>query len=457
MDDQHYQQLPEKIALSIKAIVLRVDPDGLVLGFANPQDQDAIAIAEHCLNAYIKPVKLEEEDVMRRLRLLFRKVNAIQAYADSMMVYEEQPFIAEIVQQDDSHIATLVKLIVQDALDMQASDIHLEVAPESLKVRLRIDGLLQEYPIYRYAIRDHLVRYLKLLADIDITEQVRPTEGKKVTLTLDGQEVNLRLSFLPTYDGQSVAIRLLRPASAYVLKENIHHWEYQQAIRDYLARGAGLLLMSGPTGSGKTTTLYSALQEVNQSSTKIITLEDPIEARLPGIIQIQMNDAVGFHFADAIRAVLHQDPDVLMVGEVRDELAASMLIRAAMTGHLVLATIHAKGVVDIPLRLLNLGVDPYLLASAMQLNVSQRLVRCLCLRCRGDGCHYCQQTGIFGREAVVEWLWLTPEMIDALARNAIADYLVLAREAMKGKTLKDHADRLVQEGRIPLSEALRCV
>ena len=282
IDAEH--QLPEKMALSIKAMVVQVDKGDMVVGFADPFDRDAIAAAESILHAYIKPVMVKTQNLMHILRLTFRKVKAIQSYADSIAVHEEMLDSIEIIKsEEDSHISVLAKLIIRDAYEMEASDIHIEVTDEVFKIRLRVDGTLQEYPIYNHSISDHLVRYLKLLADIDITESLRPTEGKKVTVMIDEKEVNLRLSFLPTYYGQSIVIRILADAASYVLQEKIHHTDYLQSIREYLTKNCGLFLISGPTGSGKTTTLYSALQEVNRPDIKIITLEDPIEARIPEI------------------------------------------------------------------------------------------------------------------------------------------------------------------------------
>ena len=476
------QQLSEKMALSIKALVIKVEENGVVVGFANPFDQAAIAAVESVLQVYIKPVMVKAQELQRMTRLVFRKTKAIQTFADEISVHEKMVETIEVLQvETDSRISELAKLIVRDAYEMQASDIHIEVTRETFKIRLRIDGALQEYPIYNYKVSDYLIRYLKLLADVDITENQKPTEGKKVTLLIEGKEVNLRLSFMPTYYGQSIAIRLLGEAASYKLQDKIHHSDYYSAIQEYLAKSCGMFLISGPTGSGKTTTLYSALQEVNRSDTKIITLEDPIEAHIPGINQIQINEMIHYDFADGIRAILHQDPDIIMVGEVRDEVTANMVVRAAMTGHLVLATIHARGVVEIPLRLLNLKVDPYLLANTLSLNASQRLVRGICPHCKvvaattvleqaflkknfpkqeaifykGEGCYYCQFTGFSYREAVFEILHMTPLMIEMLANHNIAAYLSLAKEAIKGKSLLDHAFQLAIEGITPLSEVLR--
>lgn len=480
----HDEQLPEKNALGLNAVVIRYDKDGVLVGFLNPFDQDAITSIESILNAYIKPVIVKQQELKRILRLTYRKVKAIQNYADKISVREELFSEVEVINtKTDSRISELAKLIIRDAFEIGASDIHIESSENNLAVRLRVDGILQEYPIFNASISDHLIRYFKLLADIDITDDQRPTDGKKVTLFIDQEEVNLRFSFMPTYYGQSVVIRLLGEASTYSLEDKISHPDYLSEIRTYLRKSYGTFLIAGPTGSGKTTTLYSALQETNRPDIKVITLEDPVEARIPGINQVQIDEVIKYGFSEGVRAALRQDPDVIMVGEIRDEDTANMAVRAAITGHLVLATIHARGVVEIPIRLLNLNVDPYLLATALSLNVSQWLVRRICPNCKtkqeltaaerefihqhfdsytgdldfyyGKGCYYCQNSGYAHREAVFEILHLNEEMINCLSQNNVGAYLKLAREAIRGKTLLDSAFELATRGVIPLSEVLR--
>ena len=478
------EQLPEKTALSLNAVVVGHDKDGVVVGFVNPFDQDVVASIESVLNAYIKPVLVKQHELKRILRLLYRKVKTIQNYADNIKVHQEFTDEVEVINtKTDSRISELAKLIIRDAFEIGASDIHVESAENSLAIRLRVDGVLQEYPIFNSSISNHLIRYLKLLADIDITDDQRPTEGKKVTLFIEQEEVHLRFSFMPTYYGQSVVIRMLGEASTYSLEDKISHPDYLNEIRVYLKKSYGMFLIAGPTGSGKTTTLYSALQETNSSDTKVITLEDPVEAKIPGINQVQIDETIHYGFSEGVRAALRQDPDVIMVGEIRDEDTANMAVRAAITGHLVLATIHARGVVEIPLRLLNLNVDPYLLATALSLNVSQWLVRRVCPNCKvekeatedersfvqknfpgysgslrfchGEGCHYCQGFGYAHREAVFEILHLDEAMIECLSNNDVGNYLKLAKKAIKGNTLLDSAFELAVKGIIPLTEVVR--
>lgn len=477
--------LPEHTACSAKAIVIDKIEEGYLVGFANPFDDKAVARIESALNDYIKPVMVNEKLLRRIHRVMYRKVHAVQNYANNIKPDKFASLNVELIDSKEKYnIPGLVNLIIQDAFDIQASDIHFEKNKVGLRVRIRVDGSLKEYDVNNTIIGDNIIRYLKLLSDVDVTQDKLPADGKKVTLVFNGAEVNLRFSFMPTYYGQSVVIRILGDASTYVLSNKIKHHEYLSSIQSYLKRSYGMFVISGPTGSGKTTTLYSALEEVNDENKKIISLEDPVEARIPGLNQVQINEAAGYSFGQAVRASLRQDPDIIMIGEIRDEDTAVMAVRAAITGHLVLASIHTRGVVEIPIRLLNLGLDPYLLASALRLNVSQRLVKLICSNCKseeelseyhvdfikdkfgvnsgddhifyyGKGCELCQFTGCFERTAVFELLHLSAEMTCALSSGDIAGYMTLANKEIQGKTILDRAYELALSGEIAIDEVLK--
>lgn len=478
------RQLAEKNAYALNALVLGQSSDGVMVGFVNPFDQEAVQSATSLVNTYIQPVMVKQKDLRRMLRLTYRKIEEIQRYADRITVQSAIVETFELTDDnEDDKISELANLIIRDAVEIEASDIHIEINNSCVNIRLRIDGILQKYSLSNIGVGDHLVRYFKLLADVDITQDQKPSEGKKVAVMVGHDDMNLRISFMPTYDGQSVVVRILGKSDSYTLEDKIRNVDYLKEIKEYLSRSYGMFLISGPTGSGKTTTLYSAIQEINTADKMIITLEDPVEAKIPGVCQIQVNDIIDYTFADGIRSALRQDPDVIMLGEIRDEVTANMAVRAAITGHLVLSTVHARGVAEIPIRLLNLKVDPYLLASALRLTVSQRLVRKICPNCkeacavtevekiflerhaenmtssatfyRGKGCYYCQNTGFSQREAIFEILHMTPEMITCLSLNSVAEYMELVKKVMQGQTLLDSAFALAIKGTIPLSEVMR--
>ncbi len=476
-------QLPEKNAYALHALVVKHSFDSAIVGFANPLDQEAVQMVQDIMNIFVTPVMVSQKDLRRMLRLTYRKIDEIKQYANRIVIYTPPTEMLALIDHEDDKLSELAFLIIKDAMEIEASDIHIETSSCSVIIRLRIDGVLQQYALENLAIGNHLVRYFKLLSDVDITQDQRPTEGKKVAIMIGKEDVNMRISFMPTCDGQSVVIRLLGNSDSYILRDRITQLSYRHEIEEYLKRSYGMFLISGPTGSGKTTTLYSAIQEINTPDKKIITLEDPVEAKIPGTNQIQVNETIHYGFADGLRSALRQDPDVIMLGEIRDEITANMAVRAAITGHLVLSTVHARGVAEIPIRLLNLKVDPYLLASALRLMVSQRLVKKICVNCkevhilsdaeqaflkkhhglvhdsaqfyRGKGCHYCQHTGFLQREAVFEILHMTPKMISCLSLNEIAEYMALVDEAMHGRRLLDYAFSLALQGVISLDEVMR--
>lgn len=481
-------QLPEKIAYTFNALVVAAGAEGWQVGFVNPYDPEAVQAISTILQTEIQPVMLKKKDMCRLLCLTYRKIEEIQQYAERMIIPTHVIATPEsLSSQIEDPMTHLAQLILRDAMLIGASDIHVEVNREDLQIRLRVDGALQQYALPHVAIGAYLVRYFKLLAGADIIQDQKPSEGKNVTLLLAQQRVHLRISFMPTYGGQSVVIRFLGDAQSYRLAEKIQHPVYLQEIQDYLSRSYGMFLVSGPTGSGKTTTLYSALQEINVAEKNIITLEDPVEVNIPRVNQVQINELRGYDFSDALRAALRQDPDVIMLGEIRDDITANMAVRAAITGHLVLSTVHARGVAEIPIRLLNLGVNPYLLASALRLTASQRLVKKICSNCKavatltareqsflekhaaritmlaasvpgfyqGRGCYLCQGSGSAQRQAIFEVLRLTPEMITCLLTNNIPEYLALVTLYLKGKTIIDHCFAAALRGEIALSEVMR--
>lgn len=335
--------------------------------------------------------------------------------------------LAELANQ--APVVRLVNLLLSEALTAGASDVHLEASASGLSVRYRVDGVLREAPAPPGALRAAVVSRLKIMAELDIAERRVPQDGR-IRLRQDGHEIDVRVSTVPTLHGESVVLRLLGgDTSLHALNDLGMSEETLSSLRESLSRTQGVVLATGPTGSGKTTTLYAALLELRSGREKIITIEDPVEYELEGVAQVPVRDSLGLAFATALRSILRQDPDVILVGEMRDAETADICVQAALTGHLVLSTLHTRDAPGALIRLINLGVPSYLVAATLDAVLAQRLVRRVCISCassespsanelntasamgitlaavtRGAGCEVCLETGYRGRTGLYELL-----------------------------------------------------
>ena len=370
-----------------------------------------------------------------------------------------------------------VRQMIQRAIEMGASDIHVEPYESTVRVRFRLDGVLKtlgELPLSR---KNEVVSRIKILAELDIAEKRRPQDGRIRTRT-EEDAVDLRISTLPTAFGEKIVLRVLdrRDVSLELGSLGMEPRQLED-LRWALRRPRGLVLVTGPTGSGKTTTLYAALNELNREGVNVTTIEDPIEYNLAGINQAQVKSDIGFTFAEALRAFLRQDPDVIMVGEIRDKETAQIAVRAALTGHLVLSTLHTNDAPSTTGRLLDMEVPPYLLASSLRMVVAQRLVRKICPQCLsesaldpalrqdlgldiqkaagGEGCDTCHETGFQGRTALFEMMSVTPPLREKIAQGARSQELRRIARGEGMASLKEVARRLVTEKVTTLEEALR--
>lgn len=349
----------------------------------------------------------------------------------------------------------LAEELLDEALDRGASDMHVEPVEQGVRVRIRVDGLLQELRLLPATLKSTLLTQLKVSSGMDIAERRMPQDGRMVLDSVNGQ-VDLRLSSLPTINGEKLAIRFLQRQDTLLQLDSLHFTPQNLACyRRLFSQPNGLVLLTGPTGSGKTTTLYATLQELDAASSNIITLEDPVEYKLDGINQVAVNRKSGMTFASALRAVLRQDPDIIMLGEIRDEETAVLAVQAALTGHLVLSTLHTNDAVGAIFRLLDMGIADYLLAASLRGVLAQRLVRRPCPRCsvqraataaeqhylgraaensilltQGTGCEHCHGTGYSGRVAVHEVMTVNKTMQHALVTGANEEGLLkLAAES----------------------------
>ncbi len=377
-------------------------------------------------------------------------------------------------------VIRFVNLLIREAHDARASDIHLEATRDGLRVRLRIDGVLSELPSPPRALQAAVVSRIKLLAELDIAERRAPQDGR-IRVRLESRELDLRVSTVPTLFGESVVLRLLdRGGQAVNLDELGMAPDTLDAFRRTALKAHGIVLATGPTGSGKTTTLYAALGLRNPAAEKVITVEDPVEYHLGGVTQVPVHTKAGVTFGAALRSILRQDPDVLMVGEMRDAETAGIAVQAAMTGHLVFSTLHTNDAISAVARLTDLKVEPYMVAATVEAVLAQRLVRRICPDCReryqpdpsviallaqqpvgeitlerGAGCGSCRQTGYRGRIGIFELFRVTDDVKQTLARNAEASTLRACARGQGMVSLRADGWRKVQAGITTVEEVLR--
>ncbi|MBM3611302.1 MAG: type II/IV secretion system protein [Alphaproteobacteria bacterium] len=481
------KQFPAKLARAYRAIPIIENEGTLYVGMENPFNAEKIETIESVLGRKIFPVLVDRGDLTRAFSQYYSHYDTLKNLADSFDAQEEFRKNALVVGEITStnKIAEFFQYVLEDAQQMDASDIHIELFDKMLTVKFRVDGRLVDHKFPKADVGFYLLRYLKILANADIAQENLPIEGKHVSVMVGGGKVlNLRLSIMPTGFGFSSVIRLLPDTQEFDLKRILQDDIYHKELTEYLKLKQGMFIVSGPTGSGKSTTLYGAVSTINTPDRKIITLEDPIEIKVEGLCQVQVNAEIGYDYLTSLRAILRQDPDVIMVSEIRDASTAQAAMKAAITGHMVLSTIHTRSVKDIPLRFIDLGVDVFSLASALKLLVSQRLVRLLCPHCKephavskeqkdlikaqhpwvkeadfkevyiNKGCAFCHQSGFSGRRIVFEHIRLNNAMLTALNERNLALYEKEADRALGDRKLSDNALRLVFKGQTSVDEAL---
>ncbi|MDP3041395.1 MAG: ATPase, T2SS/T4P/T4SS family [Candidatus Omnitrophota bacterium] len=360
---------------------------------------------------------------------------------------------------DEASVIKLVNQIITEAIKMQATDIHIEIYVDKVVLRYRIDGVLREMkmPQDAYYIEPAIVSRIKIMCHLDVVEHRVPQDGRAKVRLLDGQEVDLRVSILQGYFGENVVIRIL-PSHVLLDLDKIGFLPQDlDTINKLIQKPNGIILITGPTGSGKTTTLYTCLTRLNRKEVKIISIEDPVEYAIEGITQIHVNPKVGLTFASALRSVLRHDPDIMMIGEIRDSETADLAIRSSLTGHLVFSTLHTNDSATGIARLMDMGIQPYLLASSVEAIIAQRLVRLLCLQCRGKGCEACSETGFKGRRAIYEIMTIDDDIRNLIIEHKSAQE-IKAKAREKGmRTLMENGMLLVEQGLTSKEEILRVV
>jgi general secretion pathway protein E len=373
-------------------------------------------------------------------------VSEVQNDADLSRMMQELPAVEDLLEtSDDAPIIRMLNALLTQAARDGASDIHIEPYERHSSVRFRVDGTLREVVQPNRALHAALISRLKIMAELDIAEKRLPQDGR-ISLRIGTRAVDVRVSTLPSAHGERAVLRLLDKSESKLSLESVGMTgETLRRFLDLITQPHGIILVTGPTGSGKTTTLYAALQRLDAGRSNIMTVEDPIEYELPGIGQTQVNAKIDLDFAKALRAILRQDPDIIMIGEIRDYETAQIAIQASLTGHLVLATLHTNDAASAVNRLIDMGVEPFLLSSSLLGVLAQRLVRKLCVHCHGPGCAQCGHTGYQGRTGIFE-LMVADESIRAQIHNRASEADIREAALRAGMTLmRDDGERLVRE------------
>lgn len=476
------QKVPQNICKRYKVFPYKIEDNKLYLAMEDPQNREAIQDVRRFANMEIVPNISTISEINEAIEQWYTHTDidkAIREYAKN----EIQNEIEEIDGEEDVNSAPIVRLvhnILESAVRRKASDIHIEYDGNYMRVRLRIDGILMEHMKTSSKAYKAIVSRIKIMANLNISEKRLPQDGR-IYLVVDNKSVDFRVSTMPTSKDEKVVMRVLDKSSFMVSKEKLGFSpESIKIYDDLLSMPYGLILVVGPTGSGKTTTLYSMLNQLNDIEKNILTIEDPVEYELQGINQSQINYKAGLDFSSALRAFLRQDPDIIMVGEIRDHDTAEIAIRASLTGHLVLSTLHANTAVGAISRLSDMKIDSFLITSSLVGVVAQRLVRKICPHCKvpyeagigekkalgydtdksltlykGEGCDKCSNTGYKGRLGIYEIIQVTKPIKDLIDKGAKEDEILKKANELGMNTMAQDASTKVINGQTTISEMLR--
>ncbi len=472
--------VPFEVAKRLRALPLSREEGTLVVALADPLNVVAIDTLQQITGLIIDVVTAPERDILNSLELHHSIGGSVEQSIDEILNQEPEEtgqgknkaLEAAEITENDAPVIRLVEQIIARAVNNRASDIHFEPEEKIMRIRTRIDGILYQDVLVPKSMQSALGARLKIMAELDVAEQRIPQDGR-TALFVGRREINLRVSSLPTSHGENIVLRILDPSAQILNLQTLGlSPEDDKAFRAAVHRPYGVILVTGPTGSGKTTTLYAVLKEVSCMEVSTFTLEDPIEYRMPLIRQTQVKEEIGLTFSSGLRALLRQDPDVILVGETRDTETAQLMVRAALTGHMVLSTLHTNDAAGAIPRLIDMGVEPFLLPASLVGVLGQRLVRKICERCKepvkdperifeelklqppaglpvqlwhGAGCAECKGTGYKGRKGIYELMMVDERFHEPIVRRAGApEYFRLAREKGMRSMFEDGLTKAVQ-------------
>ena len=482
------RSLPENQARRFRALALEERNGAILVGMTDPTDLFAFDEIARILKRDIDVAVVTEGQLLETIDRVYRRTDEISGLAREVSEdlgegYIDFGALSDTVGTEEAPVVKLLQTMFEDAVQVGASDVHIEPQETRLQIRFRIDGALHLQTEADSKIASAIALRLKLMSGLDISEKRLPQDGR-FNIRVREQAIDVRISTMPTQYGESVVMRLLNQSGSFLTLDKLGMPpDMLKRFREIIQRSNGMVLVTGPTGSGKTTTLYAGLAEINTIDQKIITVEDPVEYRLPGINQVQVNEKIELTFSKVLRAALRQDPDVILVGEMRDAETAQIGMRAAMTGHLVFSTLHTRDSAGTLFRLVDMGAPKYMVASSVQVVLAQRLLRRVCESCReahqptpqetewleaegvargewgnllhGRGCSHCNGTGYHGRMGVYEMLEMTQDLVGAAAHEDNTAFMQAARDHLKGRTLLDAALAEMKNGHTSIAEVMR--
>jgi len=488
VNNEIVRRLSESQARRFRVLLLEERNGRLLVGMGDPTDLFAFDELTRVLKRELEIAVVTEGQLLETIDRIYRRTAEISGLARELSEELGDTSIdfsatGESLGTDEAPVVKLLQTVFNDATQIRASDIHIEPQEGSLQIRFRIDGVLHLQTETDSKIAPALVLRLKLMSGLDISEKRLPQDGR-FNMRVRDEAVDVRIATMPTQYGESVVMRLLNQGGNFLTLDKLGMPpDMLERFRTVIQRSSGMVLVTGPTGSGKTTTLYAGLSEINTVEQKIITVEDPVEYRLPGINQVQVNAKIDLTYARVLRAALRQDPDVILVGEMRDEETVHIGLRAVMTGHMVLSTLHTRDAASTLSRLVDMGAPRYMVAATVQMVLAQRLLRRVCESCsepynptpqemewlehegvqrdswgdlkHGRGCSRCNEMGYLGRLGVYEMLEMTPHLVEAAAHDDATRFTQAARDSMQGKTMLDRAMEQMKQGQTTVAEVMR--